>query len=692
MPESPDALLARAEAALHTHFGFAAFRPGQVEAVRGVLEKRDTLVILPTGGGKSLCFQVPALVIDGLTVVVSPLISLMKDQVDALTARGLPAAFINSTLSSSQVSDRMAKAQRGEIKLLYVAPERFDSGFSTDRLREMGVALLAIDEAHCISEWGHDFRPSYLRLREVRERLGNPPTVALTATATPEVRRDIALQLKLHNPVVVISGFSRDNLRLNVLPSPTEADKDREMIAVIKARTGPAIVYASTRKAVERIARILERSGVPATAYHAGLDDARRRDVQDGFMGEENRVIVATNAFGMGIDKRDVRLVVHYAMPGTLEAYYQEAGRAGRDGKMSDCLLLHAFPDRFTHEFFIKGSHPEKSVVERTYAEMVRVADRTGLVQFDAASLASRLPGKISDREVDAAIRVLVRFGAASTEPENGGRVFVRLLATPERIKRELGDDQQIERELLRALWRAVGPSIQDGAVINPDGLPPGFGGPSGVAPVLDALQERQFVVWERTGGGIRLAAAKAPLAKFKIDWEALERRRRAEISKLDAMQKYAYATGCRQSFILQYFGDPSARKGDCGRCDNCLGLHTEGERRSGSRANAAKRSRGKRAGTGVRSAAAVESETVVTADDAPIFAELKSLRTSIAREDNVPPYVVFADRVLAEMAVRRPRSLAALGDIRGVGPHKLEKYGPRFLLCLRGDSERGAA
>ena len=341
---------------LRARFGFPDFRPGQERAVASVLAGRDCLVVLPTGGGKSICYQVPALVLPGLTVVVSPLISLMKDQVDALTARGIPATFLNSTLTSAEVSQRMTRVVSGEIKMLYVAPERFDFGSAAERLKEVGVSLLAIDEAHCISEWGHDFRPSYLRVAQVRERLGWPPAVALTATATAHVRTDIARQLRLENAETIITGFDRTNLRYHVIPTKSDADKDAALIGVLREHKGVAIVYAATRRNVEKVTVTLEKARISALAYHAGLDDAHRHDVQTAFMNGGVRAIVATNAFGMGIDKANVRVVVHHSMPGTLEAYYQEAGRAGRDGKPSEVFLLHSFPDRFTHEFFIKGA------------------------------------------------------------------------------------------------------------------------------------------------------------------------------------------------------------------------------------------------------------------------------------------------------------------------------------------------
>ncbi|MFI5227884.1 MAG: ATP-dependent DNA helicase RecQ, partial [Gemmatimonadales bacterium] len=554
--DAPARTVEHARAALREHFGYPAFRPGQEAAVASVLAGRDTLVVLPTGGGKSLCYQVPALMLPKLTVVISPLISLMKDQVDALAARGLPATFVNSTLSGSQISDRLARAIRGDVKLLYVAPERFDAGSTAERLRDAGVSLLAVDEAHCISEWGHDFRPSYLRIAHVREQLGWPPTVALTATATPHVRKDIVAQLKLDAPTTIITGFDRTNLTYSVVPTRTDADKDDALVHLLRGNAGLAVIYASTRKAVERIALLLERAKIPAAAYHAGLDDERRHDVQDAFMSEKVRAIVATNAFGMGIDKPNVRLVVHYALPGTLEAYYQEAGRAGRDGQPAACYLLHAFPDRFTHEFFIKGAYPDRSVIEEVYATLCRVADESGAVDLSPEQLATRIKSKAGARDIESVLRILTQAGAYRVEPESGARVFVRLLATPERIKRELGSADSLEIGILRAMWRVAGASLSEGAPIDLDGLPPGFGGGQGAMPLLDGLQSRQFLEWRRCGSGAALTAPKKPITAFRIDWDTLERRRKADLQKLDAMQQYAYTKGCRRSFVLRYFGD----------------------------------------------------------------------------------------------------------------------------------------
>ena len=679
--------LDEARATLRARFGFPDFRPGQERAVSSVLAGRDTLVVLPTGGGKSVCYQVPALVLPGLTVVVSPLISLMKDQVDALTARGIPATFVNSTLTAGEISHRMASVTRGDVKLLYVAPERFDFGTTADRLRDVGVSLLAVDEAHCISEWGHDFRPSYLRVAQVREKLGWPPAVALTATATPHVREDIVRQLRLENAETIITGFDRTNLHYHVMPTRTDADKDDALIDILRKHEGVAIVYASTRRNVEKVARTLEHAGIKAAAYHAGLDDAHRHEVQESFMNEDVRVIVATNAFGMGIDKPNVRVVIHHAMPGTLEAYYQEAGRAGRDGLHSDVFLLHAFPDRFTHEFFIKGAYPERTTVEQVYAKVVRMASPSGEVALEPATIAAALPGKVSDREVESALRLLIQAGALRSDPESGGRVFVRLLATPERIKRDLGPDDALRLGLLRSLWRVAGDALYDGAAVDLDALPPGFGGAVGSMPLLESLEREQFLTWHRLGGGDHVVNMKRPLSAYPIDWTALDRRRRAELAKLESVQAYAYASGCRRGFVLRYFGDPAAGK-DCGGCDNCLGTHDASRReRSGAATRGAPKKRSTKAPSRPEAA-----ELVPSPADARLLEQLRSLRSSIAREDKVPAYVVFADRTLIEMAVRRPRSPYALGEIRGVGPAKIEKYGDRFLALLRDADDTEAA
>jgi ATP-dependent DNA helicase RecQ len=547
--------MAQAREALQRCFGYPDFRRGQVEVVAAVLSGADTLGVLPTGGGKSLCYQVPALVLPGLTVVVSPLISLMKDQVDRLEQRGVPAAFLNSTLEPEAITSRLKRAIAGELKLLYVAPERLEGAEMQRSLRACSIALLAVDEAHCISEWGHEFRPSFRRIAAVRAALGIRQVVALTATATPVVRDDIARQLSMAAPRVIVGGFDRPNLSYAVRSCRSDEEKDAALLTAVQSHARPAVVYASTRNTVQRLARQLSRSGVRAVAYHGGLDDDLRLEAQDAFMAGRVDAIVATNAFGMGIDKPNVRLVAHYAMPGTLEAYYQEAGRAGRDGLPGRCVLLHAPEDRGTHEFFIRAMFPEREVIERTYATL------------RAGQVAGRAVMAPTGKDADASIRFLLQCRVLLKQPTMRGRVHVRLLATPTRVRRELaGPGWLLELGVLRGLWRH---GAQQGTTVQVDRLSPGIP-PRSIRGALERLRDRQFVDFTEVGGGIYLARPDATLAELGVDWNALERRRASETAKLDMMERYTRTSECRRGFVLRYFGESQAMSA-CGGCDNCV-------------------------------------------------------------------------------------------------------------------------
>lgn len=425
---------------LRKHFGFEEFREGQREVIATILSGKDAMVVMPTGSGKSLCYQLPAMMMEGATLVVSPLIALMKDQVDALRARGLPATFINSSISEAEQRARIESVRRGEYKLIYVAPERFRSSRFTAALSSINISLFAVDEAHCVSTWGHDFRPDYLRLKNVIASLGNTRTLALTATATPYVRSDIVEQLGLQDPQTFVSGFDRPNLSIAVIHTQRERDKISRIKHLASSHPGSGIIYSSTRKAVEQVGASLQDLGLSVATYHAGMTDNLRIKAQEDFMTGRKQIIVATNAFGMGIDKPDIRFVVHYQMPGSIEAYYQEIGRAGRDGFPATCLLLFNYADKNTHDFFIDGSYPSATLIKDVYDALVA----TGLKRIELSSneIARRADEK-NEMAINSALYLLERAGhierhAQNTNRPEGGSKRNRLIV--------LLDDQPLQR------------------------------------------------------------------------------------------------------------------------------------------------------------------------------------------------------------------------------------------------------
>ena len=576
---TPD--LATARALLQEHWGHQGFRPGQWEAIEATLAGRDVLAVLPTGGGKSILYQLPALMKEGFVLVVSPLVALMHDQVDALGRRGIPAFALTSELDYRKIDQAWTDAEFKRYKLLYVTPERLETELFQARAERLPISLLAVDEAHCISEWGHDFRPAYRRIAAarslIRDTEGQPvPVLAVTATATPDVRRDIVEQLGLEDPTLIVRGFDRPNIVWAIYRDENKAQKLAEITGAVE---GSGIVYAGTRRGSEEWAARLREKGISAESYHAGLQAERKTEVQRRWLDNTTRFIVATSAFGMGIDKPDVRLVIHVALPPTLEAYYQEAGRAGRDGERAWAVLLFQESDARLPQALADEGHPDAATVQAVYAAAGSLAqvpmgsEPEGPVRLDPNRLAE--VAGTTPRTARAAIDVLTDVGVWQRIPPRSHRALVQVLQPAEAIRRyATGLSNASLADFMRALLRGLPPEafsewreVELRPLEKQTGLER-----KRVLRGFAFLAEQGLLRFYPPGEGLQVTFNGARTAKAALDSASLARSRRRAARNLDAVLSYARSVHCRRHQLLSYFGEKAPPR--CGRCDVCLGRH----------------------------------------------------------------------------------------------------------------------
>lgn len=692
----PAKLIAEPLAALREHFGFGVFLDGQAEVVGQVLAGRDGLVVMPTGGGKSLCYQLPALCFEGVTLVVSPLIALMKDQVDALTAKGVAATVINSTVPWAEQRERLRGMREGAWKLVYVAPERFRAGAFLDALTGVPVALFAVDEAHCLSQWGHDFRPDYLRLGRALERLGRPQCVAFTATATPVVREDIRVVLQLRDPFELVSGFARPNLALAITHVEKVAQKYARVRALVgEHRTG--IVYCATRRKVEEVAEVLAGWGVRTVAYHGGMDDAGRARAQEVFLRREADVAVATNAFGMGIDRPDVRFVIHFEVPGSIEAYYQEAGRAGRDGESAVCELLFNYADTRTQEFFIEGANPSPATVRDVWGWLCGEAGGEGEVHRSLEEIAGGA-GVKNAMAVGSALVVLARAGLLERFDVPGRRVRGTRLLQPglaahrlELDEAALEEKERRDREKLRAMVElCYARSCRQEAILRYFGEPDA--GPCGWCDVCRGgggaergpTEEEDTVVRKALSGVARMSWRRGGewhgrFGRAKIV-QMLAGSRSQEIlgAGLDRLSTYGILADMGATWLsalMRALHDAGLVRTEAGEYP-LLTLTALGERAMRGAASYRLAWPERRAQGAASPAAALPDHGF----DPELYARLRDVRTAIARREQVPAYVVFSNKTLEALTRHRPTTTEAALAVPGIGEAKAARYLRPFL------------
>ena len=600
-----------AKEALKVYFGYDSYKPGQEEIIDSILAGKDVLAIMPTGSGKSICYQVPALLLPGITIVISPLISLMQDQVKVLNEAGIKAGYINSSLTESQISTVYARALDGAYKILYVAPERLESYEFTNFAGKVGISMVTVDEAHCISQWGQDFRPSYLKIVDFIDGLSKRPIVsAFTATATEEVKNDISCVLKLNDPKIVVTGFDRENLYFDV---ETIKKKDDYVLEYIKNHPEDSgIIYCATRKNVDALYELLSNAGIQVARYHAGMNNEDRKESQNDFIYDRSPVIIATNAFGMGIDKSNVRFVIHYNMPQSMENYYQEAGRAGRDGEPSQCILLFSAQDIMINKFLL--DHKDFTDIPYEDVELIRQRDAKRLQIMEGYC---RTSGCLRNY-------ILEYFGEKRNEPcdscGNCHREYTEI---------DMTEDAKL---VINCVWETKGRY--------------------GLNIILGTLL-----------GANRARLKELGTTEYKT-YGALKSRSESELRLLISqllLDGYLCQTADKYSVIRLGNIDPLKEAGARVLIRTYEDREPERQTRSRSR----------------------RSTDSLTKAGYELFETLRQLRLTIAREEGMPPYIVFSDKTLIDMSVKAPRDRSSMLGVSGVGEAKYEKYGERFIEAI---------
>lgn len=565
--------------ALLKYFGHKNFRQNQEEIIKSILKGENAVAVLPTGAGKSVCYQVPALVSERFSIVISPLIALMKDQVDSLNSTDDLSAFINSSMDFRETENVLQNIGFGKTKILYVAPERLENFSFAERIKSLSPNFLFVDEAHCISEWGHNFRPSYRKIREFAEYVGIDNISAFTATATPEVVEDIIGQLGISNAKKFVRGFERDNLFISAIVTKKKKEKCYELVRQFKT---PAIIYTSSRKKAEEVAEFLNMNRISAAYYHAGMAPEERRKIQDDFLNDRTPVIAATNAFGMGIDKKDIRLVIHYNTPGSIENYYQEIGRAGRDGNNSFAYLLHEENDINIHKYFIANANPDKNLIQNIYngiCDYARVAvgnKPEEEIPVNSEYLASYCKRKISRGQLHSALNILEAGGYLKPLSEYNSRSSIIINFDKERLKTFVKNStSEGLKEVLLFLVREFGGEIFSGKI--------NF--------VLQRLSEKagmresdfdeKLVTLDNLGvitykkllakENVLLISPRVDAARLQLDYKKINENYMHFQGKIDSMIQFVYTEDCRFKFILDYFGE-DVKNYKCGKCDSCTG------------------------------------------------------------------------------------------------------------------------